>query len=184
MISEACITLKHLCLLKDTEPAFNCSGMNIIAAHMVTENMPVIKTLWLQAIISLCSAGRLTHGSTLPFIFSFSPLPSAHWPPPFLSLVVNFARGLRLLNLIDYKVSTMASEEGAVHQLLSHCLYKKDYIRRLWPGQEASRLMISALFMTSIQHSVCFTETSTSHVLVICQSQILNTENKYSKLKQ
>lgn len=54
----------------------------------------------------------------------------------FLSLVVNFSCSLKLLDLIDCKVSAMASEVGAVHQLLSHCLYKEDYIRTAvsWTG--------------------------------------------------
>lgn len=78
-------------------------------------------------------------------------LQCACWHFYFCHYFYDFACGHKLLDLIDCKVSAMASER----QLISFCLTA--YIRRitserLWPGQEAPIPVISAPVMTSIQH--------------------------------
>ncbi len=103
----------------------------------------------LQAVISVGAQLAGQHVTSFYIFFLTSAERSLTFP--FLSVVVIFACGHELLDLIDCKVSAVAGER----QLISFCVTA--YIRRitserLHSGQEAPTAMISATFMTSIQH--------------------------------
>lgn len=83
---------------------------------------------------SWCSAVANTWKHT-PFYIFFLTLAECSLTFPFLTLVVHFAWGYKLLHLIDCKRLCHGQREAA-HQFRSDCLYKNDYIRTAvsWTG--------------------------------------------------